>query len=75
MEIERTNLTQNQVLRLINVIDTNEEIESATQCVIKGTAIKKFEIKFTNGNEESFYPSDDMFDFIVDGIKLERDEN
>lgn len=72
--INKTKLTQNQITRLINVIDSDKPIRNAYLCSVKGTCIKKIAVNYENGDKESFYPMDDDLDIIINGIVLTRNK-
>lgn len=68
--IKRTPLNENQLRRLEMVYNIDEDIGSATLCEIEGTLVKCIETK-----DNSFYPNNDDLDFIINGIKLERNKS
>ena len=72
MSVNKTKLNEDQITRLINVLDINHPIRNAYLCEVNGTHIKKIAINYTNGEKESFFPMDDELDIIVNGIVLTR---
>jgi hypothetical protein len=72
--VKKTKLNQDQITRLINVLDINKPIRSAYVCEVKGTAIKKVAINYENGDKESFYPDNEELEIIVNGITLTRNK-
>jgi len=73
-KIKKQKLDHHQLLRLINTIDTNQEIRNAYLCEVNGTCVKKIAINYENGDKESFYPMDDDLDYIMNGIVLTRNK-
>ena len=67
--IKHTPLNENQIRRLEMVYNIDEDIPSAILCEIEGTLVKCIET-----NDSSFYPTDEDLDFILNGIKLERNK-
>lgn len=72
--VKKQKLDHHQLLRLVNVIDSTNEIRNAYLCEVKDTCIKKIAINYENGDKESFYPMDDDLDFILNGIVLTRNQ-
>lgn len=70
--INKTKLTQVQILRLINVLDIDKEIRNAYLCEVKDTCVKKIAINYANGDKESYYPDNDDINLIMNGITLTR---
>ena len=74
-EVKRTQLNENQLLRLYNHCNDEGKFKSATLCEVIGTKIVKFEIEYYNMAKESFYPDEDTFDYIMNGVKVTRGGN
>lgn len=72
VNIIKTPLNENQKKHLDMVLNSTELVKNATLCVVEGTMVKMIEIEMLNGNQESFYPNEETLDFILNGIKLER---
>ena len=71
--IIKTPLNNEQILRLINVLEfTYGEVKTATLCEIKDTVVSMIDIEYIDGQKESFYPNSEKLEFILNGIKLER---
>lgn len=74
-EIETTPLTQVQIDRFeaIYLKDNTKKINSIDHIVIKNTKVDKFNIKYADGETESFYPSNTLYiGFVLNGITLNR---
>ena len=68
----KTPLNESQHLRLINMVRIKMPTIKTELVEIEGTAMKKILITYENGSEENVYLGDDMFDFLMNGIKVVR---
>ena len=73
MATKSTELTYKQYLRLIQLYDLIDKPTMIELVEVLDTPIRKIHIVY-NDHDESIYPSEEDMDFILNGIKLERNE-
>ena len=75
MSIKKTPLDKGQYIRLLNVLRDDEITKEPLEknfVTIEGSELTKIELKFED-HEESIYLSREDFDFVKNGVKLERE--
>lgn len=68
----RTPLDEGQQLRLFTMVKAKMPIVKAELVEIKNTILKQIEITYENGSIQQVIFGDDMFDFLMNGIKVVR---
>lgn len=74
MSIKKTQLTKAQINRMYNYCNDNGKLKSVTLNEVVGTKLRRIDIEYYNMGKETFCPDDDTLDFILNGIKLERNK-
>ena len=73
MPTKTTKLTHVQIIRLMSVMHIDERIENAELVEVVGTPVSKINATFKD-HEESIYPNEEDMNFILNGIKVERNK-
>lgn len=74
MPITKTKLTKDQRLRLINSLDHNSRVVNAQLVKVDETPITLIEYQTNSkGKYLKYYPDDETLNFILNGMKLERE--
>ena len=68
----RTPLDEGQQLRLFTMVKAKMPIVKAELVEITNTILKQIEITYENGSIQQVIFGDDMFDFLMNGIKVVR---
>ena len=58
-------------MRLVNLLDIEEDVVEANYVRVVDTVVCKIEVKY-NGHEESIYLKSDDMDLVLNGISLGR---
>lgn len=69
--IKITQLSGNQLVRLEMVFHIMRDVKSAKLCEVEGNSVVR---RIEDDECNFYYPDDDDLDFILNGIKLERNK-
>ena len=69
--IKITQLSRNQLVRLEMVFHIMRDVKSAKLCEVEGNSVAR---RIEDDECNFYYPDDNDLDFILNGIKLERNK-